>query len=118
MDQVKSADDELNIVLGVLIISMKTHFAVLQPINSSSQPIADCFFNPSSVAVSIKRIQRLSRCVEWDMAAWDSLRAALGWYKVHQNAPGAGAGVRCLVVVYAGRRVFENKMRSPCHPSP
>ena len=46
------------------------------------------------------------------MAAGDCLRAALGWDKVHQNTPGAGAGVLCLVVVYASRRVFEDILRT------
>src|SRR5579872_6632823 len=63
----------------------------LQPLNSGPQPLADCLFHLLLIAVSIERIQSLSRCVEGNMSARELLKTALGWHQLHENAIGAGA---------------------------
>ena len=80
-------------------------------LNRSPQPLANFLFNVVLLTATVKRIQGVTRGVEWNVPAWDFCRPHLRRHQMHQNAIAARCAVVFSAIVHAGGRVFENVQR-------
>jgi hypothetical protein len=64
----------------LVAIPLRSHPLLFNALNSSSEPVSDSFFDFVLITASVERIQRLTRYIEWNVAAWNLFGAALGWH--------------------------------------
>jgi len=64
----------------LVAIPLRSHPFLFKALNSSPEPVSDSFFDFVLITASVERVQRLTRYIEWNVAAWNLFEAALGWH--------------------------------------
>jgi hypothetical protein len=82
-------------------------------VNPFSQPVSDCGFGFFECSQTIVRVESESLIIERDVPAGDSLAAAIGRNKVHQETFAARRWMVAFLMVHASGGVFKDELRSP-----